>query len=315
MADIPVAIAAVCYHSIEHERRGSEFELESAMTPSIAILAPGAMGSAVARRLGEHGVRVLTSLAGRSEATAKRATEAGMVAADDADIAGADIILSIVPPAEAIALARRLAASIASQQKKPVVVDCNAVNVDTVRRIEEIVSASGARFVDSGIIGFPPQPGTKGPAFYVSGGHAKDVAGLKQFGLDVRIVQGPVGAASALKMSYAGIVKGLAGIGSAMVLAATRAGAAEALRDELTLSQPAILARLDVALPDMIPKAYRWVAEMREIAGFLGPDHPAALVYEGLARLFDRIADDAGGEGTDAARLKAFAAGIGQKKV
>ena len=77
-------------------------------------------------------------------------------------------------------------------------------------------------------------------------------------------------------MSYAGIVKGLAGIGSAMVVAATRAGAADALRDELALSQPAILARLEVALPDMLPKAYRWVAEMREISGFLGPDHPAS---------------------------------------
>src|SRR5512139_1389600 len=108
------------------------------MSPSIAILAPGAMGSAVARRLSEHGVRVLTSLKGRGEATAKRAVEAGMVAADESDIAGADVILSIVPPGEAVALAERLAALIAKRDKKPVVVDCNAVNVDTVRKIEAI---------------------------------------------------------------------------------------------------------------------------------------------------------------------------------
>lgn len=82
--------------------------------------------------------------------------------------------------------------------------------------------------------------GAKSPAFYMSGEHAGDVAVLKDFGLDVRIVEGPVGAASALKMSYAGIVKGLAGIGSAMVVAATKAGAADALHDELALSQPAI---------------------------------------------------------------------------
>src|SRR5512139_151133 len=146
------------------------------MSPSIAILAPGAMGSAVARRLSEHGVRVLTSLEGRSEATAKRAAEAGMIAAEDSEIAGADIILSIVPPAEAVALAERLAASIARRDKKPVIVDCNAVNVDTVRKIETIVVSAGARFVDAGIIGFPPQPGNKGPAVYMSGEHAGDVA-------------------------------------------------------------------------------------------------------------------------------------------
>ena len=278
------------------------------MSPTIAILAPGAMGSAVARRLGEHGARVLTSLQGRSEATLKRAADAGMVGAEDDAIANAEIILSIVPPGEAVALAERLALLIGKRAKKPVVVDCNAVNVDTVRRIEAIIGAAQAPFVDAGIIGFPPQPGGKGPAFYMSGAHVGDVAVLKQLGLDVRIVQGPVGAASALKMSYAGIVKGLAGIGSAMVLAATKAGAADALRDELALSQPAVLKRFEVALPDMIPKAYRWVAEMREISGFLGPDHPASLIYEGFARWFEHLADDAKGEGADAALLKAFAA-------
>ncbi|MGY4236676.1 3-hydroxyisobutyrate dehydrogenase-like beta-hydroxyacid dehydrogenase [Bradyrhizobium sp. USDA 4449] len=286
----------------------------SKSSKTIAILAPGAMGSAVARRLSESGARVLTSLEGRSEATLKRAADAGMVDAGDDAIADADIILSIVPPGEAVALAERLAALIVKRAKKPVVVDCNAVNVETVKRIEQIIGSAQAPFVDGGIIGFPPQPGGKSPAFYLSGGHARDVVVLKDLGLDIRVVEGPVGAASALKMSYAGIVKGLAGIGSAMVVAATKAGAADALRDELALSQPAILARLEVALPDMIPKAYRWVAEMREISGFLGPDHPASRIYEGFAKWFEHLAGDAKGEAVDAALLKAFAASVAQKK-
>ncbi|WP_171257634.1 NAD(P)-binding domain-containing protein, partial [Acinetobacter baumannii] len=92
------------------------------------------MGSAVARRLSENGARVLTSLKGRSEATLKRAADAGMVGAEDEAIAAADIILSIVPPGEAVALAERLAALVVKGAKKPVVVGCNAVNVDTVKR-------------------------------------------------------------------------------------------------------------------------------------------------------------------------------------
>lgn len=283
------------------------------MSPTIAILAPGAMGSAVARRLSENGARVLTSLKGRSEATLKRAADAGMIAAEDDAIADADIILSIVPPGEAVALAERLAGLIAKRKKKPVVVDCNAVNVDTVLRIEEIIGSAQAPFVDAGIIGFPPKPGGKSPAFYMSGEHAKDVAVLKELGLDVRIVEGPVGAASALKMSYAGIVKGLAGIGSAMVLAATKAGAADALRDELAASKPAILTQLGIALPDMVPKTHRWVAEMREIAGFLGKEHPASLIYEGFARWFEHLAEDAKGEAKDSALLRAFAESVGKK--
>jgi len=277
------------------------------MIPTIAILAPGAMGSAVAGRLREHGARVLTSLDGRSEATRRRAAAVGMIAADDAAIIDADIILSIVPPGEALALAEHLATLITKAERKPVIVDCNAVNVETIRKIEEVVLSSGARFVDAAIIGLPPKAGGKGPAFYLSGDDASDLGVLGDLGLDVRIIDGPVGAASALKMSYAGISKGITGLGAAMALAATRAGAADALRDELALSLPTIQARLGAALPDMIPKAYRWVAEMREIAGFLGPGHPAALIYEGFARLFEHIATDAQGAGTDGALLVAFA--------
>jgi 3-hydroxyisobutyrate dehydrogenase-like beta-hydroxyacid dehydrogenase len=277
------------------------------MSITIAILAPGAMGSAVARRLSDHGAQVLTSLTGRSEATVQRAAAAGMVAAGDADIAGADIILSIVPPAEAVALAQRLAAAVSQRGTAPIVVDCNAVNVATVEQVAAIVAASGARFVDAGIIGLPPKPGTRRPTFYVCGDHAGELAVLRDLGLDVRSVAGPIGSASALKMSYAGVNKGLTALGAAMAIAATRAGAAEALRDELAESQPQILARFAVALPDMLPKAYRWVAEMREIAGFLGPDHPANLIFEGAARLFEHIALEQDAGGKDIHHILAFA--------
>ncbi|MBV9981746.1 NAD(P)-dependent oxidoreductase [Bradyrhizobium sp.] len=277
------------------------------MTLTIAVIAPGAMGSAVARRLGEHGARVLTQFAGRSQATVDRAAAAGMIAASDAEIAAADIILSIVPPGEAVALAERLAGPITAAVKKPVFVDCNAVNVATVEAIAGIIAPTGAAFVDAGIIGLPPMPGTKGPVFHVSGAAAHRLACLRDLGLDLRVIDGPVGAASALKMSYAGINKGFTALGAAIALAATRAGADAALRAELAASQPQMLARLERALPDMIPKAYRWVAEMREISGFLGPDDPAGLIFEGCARLFEHIAKEKETGGEDIARIIAFA--------
>ena len=279
------------------------------MTLTIAVLAPGAMGSAVARRLNDHGARVLTSLAGRSPATADRAAAAGMITSSDAEIAAADIILSIVPPGHAVALAERLAGAITATPKKPVFVDCNAVNVATVEAIARIIAPTGAPFVDAGIIGLPPKPGTKGPVFHVSGDAAHRLACLGDLGLDLRVIDGPVGAASALKMSYAGINKGFTALGTAIALAATRAGAADAVRAELAASQPQMLARLEKALPDMVPKAYRWVAEMREISGFLGPDDPASLIFEGCARLFEHIAKEKETGGEDIARIIAFAEG------
>ncbi|MGA9124258.1 MAG: NAD(P)-binding domain-containing protein, partial [Pseudolabrys sp.] len=79
------------------------------MTPTVAIIAPGSMGAGIGQRLTEYKVTVLTSLAGRSEASAKRAREAGMRAVDDRALAEADFLLSIVPPGDALALAKRLA--------------------------------------------------------------------------------------------------------------------------------------------------------------------------------------------------------------
>ena len=96
-------------------------------------------------------------------------------------------------------------------------------------------------------------------------------------------------------MTYAMCTKGVTAIGAAMLLGAARGGVASALHDELTRSQPEMLARFGKAMPDMLPKAYRWVAEMREIAAFLGPDDPAAMMFEGAARIYQRLADDQAG--------------------
>jgi 3-hydroxyisobutyrate dehydrogenase-like beta-hydroxyacid dehydrogenase len=278
------------------------------MPSTIAVIAAGAMGSGIARRLTDHGAAVPTLLDGRSAASLARAEAAGMVAADEAAIAGADIILSIVPPGEAAALARRLAPALQAAVRKPVYVDCNAVNVDTVKAIAAILAPTGCGFADGGIIGAPPVPGAPGPVLYLAGPAAKDLGILGDLGLRIRVLDGPVGAASALKMSYAGINKGLTGLAAAMILAASRDGAAPALHAELAESQPQLLARFGKSLPDMYAKAYRWVAEMREIADFLGPDDPARLIYEGMAGLYERLADDVAGDKQDISALDAFLA-------
>jgi 3-hydroxyisobutyrate dehydrogenase-like beta-hydroxyacid dehydrogenase len=276
------------------------------MTPTIAVIAPGAMGSAVARRLAEHGVRVLTSLAGRSPATLERAAAAGMIGVDDRQIAAADVILSILPPAEAVAFAQRLAPALALVAHRPIFVDCNAVDVGTVQRVAAVLGTGPARFVDGAIIGAPPEPGKAGPALYLAGEPAAELLFLQQLGIRAQVIEGPVGAASALKMSYAGITKGLTALAAAMVLAASRAGAAPALRAELAASQPQLLKRFGTTLPDMVPKAYRWAAEMREIAAFVQEDRAAARIYEAAGDFYERIAADLGEGRQEIALLDAF---------
>ncbi|MBI5111373.1 MAG: NAD(P)-dependent oxidoreductase [Rhodovulum sp.] len=271
------------------------------MPITIAILAPGEMGAAVGARLVAAGARVTTSLSGRSPATAARAQAAGLAVAegDAALVAEADIVLSIVPPGEAVAVAKRLRPELARAGRKPVYVDFNAVSPDTVRHIAAALAGTGSPFVDGSIIGPPPGPGRR-TVFHVAGAAAPDVAKLRQHGLDVRVLEGPVGAASALKMSYSGITKGLTAIGAAMVLGATRAGCAADLAAELAESQPHLAGWLGRQVPAMFPKAYRFVAEMEEIADFLHTDRPSCEIYHAMARLYARLAAADGADEIDA---------------
>ena len=266
------------------------------MTLTVAIIAPGNMGAAVGGRLTQNKVNVLTSIAGRSQASVNRANAAGMTAVADAQLTESDFLLSIVPPGDALALAQRLAPVLGAANKKPVYVDCNALSPQTVERIAAVIAATGCPFVGAGIIGPPPKPGTANTKIYASGPHAADLARLNDYGLIVRVLTGPLTAASALKMSYAGITKGFTALGAAMMLAATRGSSVEALKAELAESQPALLGFLTRQTPAMYSKAYRWVAEMEEISDFVGKDYPEHAMLDASARLYERIAADVEGD-------------------
>jgi 3-hydroxyisobutyrate dehydrogenase-like beta-hydroxyacid dehydrogenase len=259
------------------------------------------MGSGVATRLTANGVRVLTSLDGRSAASKQRAAEAGMTAASDTEIANADFLLSILPPGQALALAEKLKPALRASNHKPVFVECNAVNPQTVGKIAALVAETGCPFVDGAIMGPPPRVDSSRTRMHVSGPYAARAGELNKYGLDVRVMGGKIGDASALKMSYAAFNKGIVALGAIAALMADRAGVGDALRAELAESQAARLNELTRTIPDMLPKAYRWVAEFEEIAQFAGGSE--AEIFKGISRLYDRIAADSE---TDAAALAAF---------
>jgi putative dehydrogenase len=160
--------------------------------------------------------------------------------------------------------------------------------------------------VDAGIIGSPPRPGSDGPTFYASGPEAARLATLGQYGLEVRLLDGPLSAASALKMSYGGITKGVTALGAAMLLAASRGGSADALFRELKKSQPQLLAWFTRQITGMYPKAYRWVAEMEEVADFAGENEESRRIYAAIAQFYEHMARDFAADQNDVNALKAF---------
>jgi len=274
------------------------------MGVTVAVIAMGEMGSGVAARLVQRGAVVRTSLEGRSASSAGRARAAGVEVApdDEALVADADLVLSIVPPARAGELAERLRPAIAKAGGQAVYVDCNAVAPQTVTAIAAPFEAAGLAFVDAGIIGGPPAADFN-PRIYASGPEAKAFARLNAYGLDIPVLSDRVGEASALKMAYAGTTKGTSAIMMAMMLGAARAGVAEAFAKEMKSSQAGRLEAAVRQAPAVLRKAYRWDGEMEEIARFLLPELGGEGLFQGAAQLYRDLAKDMT-EGEDSERLR-----------
>ncbi|KAI0347515.1 6-phosphogluconate dehydrogenase C-terminal domain-like protein [Trametopsis cervina] len=312
--------------------------------PIVAIIAPGSMGAAVGRRLTAAGLTVLTNLEGRSSASRTRAHDAGLEDTPYNDIASrADWVLSILPPGEALNFAEafRDIHAATAPNRRLTFADCNAVNPETVKNISSLFTGSHIKFIDAGIIGGPPD-GDYNPTFYASSAPDDEqeldaFVALSNYGLKIKALKGEganVGDASALKMSYAGIAKGLIGIYSTMILAAHASSPAtsQALLQELSLSQPYIVQHLIRGIPSMLPKAYRWVAEMEEISQFVGhglastrgstatgedssPDNEGHVHY-GFARLYEHVARslEKSADGADAGEVKVLKEFVEQAK-
>ena len=274
---------------------------------TVGILSPGDMGHSVGAMLHTHGLRVITCLEGRSDRTRGLAAEAGFEAVPSLVdlVREAEIILCILVPSEAIGVARAVADAIRSdgtdQSKNVLYADCNAIAPRTARSIDEVISAAGARSADVGIIGGPPtEPHTT--RFYTSGPGAVEFAQLDDFGLAVRVLDGPIGQASGFKMCYGAMTKGVQALGTELLIAAQRLGFAEAFAAEQQESVPVLRTHLQRSLPTMPPKAYRWVGEMEEIATCFADLGMTPNILLGAADIFRFVADTPPGRETPETR-------------
>ena len=234
---------------------------------TIGILSPGDMGHTVGRVLGEHGLRVIACTQGRSRRTQALAKSANIAAVPTYRqfAVESDLILSILVPAQAKAAAESVAKALDETDTELVYADCNAIAPQTVRQIDEIITAVGGTFVDASIIG-PPPKNVGATRFYASGGDLRIFRELSRFGLDIRPLGAEIGLASSIKMCYASLTKGLTALCAELLTAAEILGVSEALGEEFKLSQSALYERMERGLPSMPPKSRRWIGEMEEIS-------------------------------------------------
>jgi Domain of unknown function (DUF1932) len=209
----------------------------------IGLLFPGEMGAEIgAAAQGE----IAWASEGRSEATARRAQEAGFVDVGSVAelVTASEIVLSVCPPA----IAEDVAKQVFELGFSGLYVEANAISPGRMARIAQL----GDRIVDGSILG---------PLHFYLAGDAADVARTAELfaGSAVTAIpmQAGIGAASAIKMAYAGWNKiGIALTAQAQAIARAH-GVGEALEAEGVTGE---------RLPRSAAKAWRWAPEMEEIA-------------------------------------------------
>lgn len=251
--------------------------------PVIGILHPGAMGAAVAAAL-RPVATVLWAAAGRSNATARRAADAGAEAVTDvADLARrADVVVAVCPPDAALDVAREVAAALDGRPGRPLYVDANAVAPATVRAVGDLLGEDTV--VDGAVVGPPPRgPGTT--TLWLSGRRADEVAALFAGSpFDAPVLGPDLGAASALKACYALHTKGVTALWLALGQAARAYGVEDALGEQMRRHAVDLPARLADAERSAAGKAWRWAGEMDEAA--------AAFAAVGVPDGFSRAAGE-----------------------
>ncbi len=232
--------------------------------PVIGILHPGAMGAAVGSALKPSAGAVIWAAAGRSITTSKRAETADLVGVPNvAELARrSDVIISVCPPDAARAVAEQVAEEVEKAGTRPLFVDANAVSPATVGGIAELLGPD--RVVDGAIIG-PPAWEAGHTVLWLAGAEAEVVAALFAGSpFTPRVLEGPVGAASALKACFALQSKALPTIWVTLDAAARAYGVADEVRAELTRAGVDLDAALAKIGERASGKAWRWVGEMQE---------------------------------------------------
>lgn len=176
-------------------------------------------------------------------------------------LAGAETIVSLVTPDQALSVARDGAVSLS---EGALFFDMNSVAPQTKRSAAEAIEGAGGRYVDAAVMA-PVHPARLATPLLVSGPHARAAIDmLAALGFTrVRAVGREVGRASTIKMLRSVIYKGMEALTAECLIACERAG----VTDEVLGTFGEDWARLaDYRLDRMFVHGTRRAAEMVESA-------------------------------------------------
>jgi 3-hydroxyisobutyrate dehydrogenase-like beta-hydroxyacid dehydrogenase len=246
------------------------------------------MGASIGAALRAQGTPVLWLSRGRSPATRARAEAARLTETTSLTVLlqASSVVLSICPPEAA----QQVATEVASRHFQGVYVDANAVSPQSVLRMAALIEGEGADFVDGGIIGSPAEPGGD-TRLYLAGVRASPVAALFQGSnrLSTTVLDAPLGAASALKVCFAAWTKGSTALLLAVRAAAVKLGVEGPLLDQWDSSHPELAERFAGTVRSSPRKAWRFVAEMDQIAQSFEAVEVTGAFHRAAADVYSRL--------------------------
>ena len=272
----------------------------------VGILSIGEMGYHWARLLASHGVEVLTYTKGRSEVTRKRAENAGTRSVPSLArlVSESDLVVAVVVPSAA----RRVAANVVKAllkvgRRELLYLDANATSPMTAREIERYLSPASANFVDGCIIGSAARIG-QGTVIYVSGPQAARIQALEESGFSVRVLGPEIAQASAFKVVYAGLTKGLQGLFVELLIGARKFGLLDEILQQYEESFPGLVGKVASSIAALPVHAGRRAEEMDELDRTFRHHGLKAVMAPATEKLLKGIAALNAGEASETGERK-----------
>lgn len=264
----------------------------------IAFIGMGEAGSALvsgwgAERAGDISAYDIkldeAATAGEIEARCE-ALDIACASSIEAALAGAEIVFSTVTADQAV---RASEAGALFLPEGVFWCDLNSCAPSSKKISAEIIEATGGRYVDVAVMS-PVYPKLNMVPLLISGPHAEAVAPvLEALPMALRIIEGPVGAASSIKMIRSIMVKGLEALTAECALAAVAAGVEDEVLGSLAKSHPGTDwdAQAAYNFERAIVHGARRAAEMVEVAKTLNDLGLPSYMAEATVRWQKRISE------------------------
>ena len=259
---------------------------------TVGLLYPGEMGSSFAQLLIGRGVRVVSTLAGRSDRTAAlaRAARVELLPSLEQVVRESSVIFSIVSTSAAMDMAEAYCELAHFAPESSIYVDLNSIGPELARSIAEKVSNAGHDFVDGAINGLAKNL-TSSATLFLSGKRAAGIAALVGASMRIRSLGDEPGQASTMKMLLGGLSKGMCGLFAELAVLAERRQMLPQMLEACEMIYPGMMQLIDRMLPTYAKHAGRRAVEMRELEQTICNSGLEPCVAQAIRALHEHLAE------------------------